>query len=147
MRKVSPITRTVGNKSNIRKKTIEQLKSYGKDFRIGDIIDLTQQKQKDKPNLYLIYEIVVSLDFNGKNKTDKVDDELPDVDIKFKVHPIIQNYTMKAFKESQKAQDYILKHIDEEYVLDKNSIVCLFEIGSRKIPDDRLVFENFVMNF
>lgn len=103
LRKVSPLTRIASNKSNIRKQTTEQPKSYGKDFRIGDIIDLTQQKQKDKANLYLIYEILVSLDFNGKNKTEKVDDELPDVDIKFKVHPIIQSYTIKAFPEAQRA--------------------------------------------
>ena len=44
---------------------------------------------------------MVSLDFSGKGKTDKVDDELPDIDIKFKVHPIIQNYTMTAFPESE----------------------------------------------
>lgn len=95
----------------------------------------------------MIYEILVSLDFNGKGKTDKVDDELPDIEIKFKVHPIIQNYTMKAFRESIIAQDYIQTHIDEEYALDKNSLVCLFEIGNRNIVDDRLQFENFVMNF
>jgi hypothetical protein len=76
-----------------------------------------------------------------------VDDELPDIDIKFKVHPIIQSYTMKAFKESIVAQEYIRKNIDDEYILDKNSIVCLFEIGHRNIEDERLEFENFVMNF
>lgn len=51
----------------------------------------------------MIYEIIVSLDFNGKNFTEKVDEELPDIIIKFKVHPIIQSYTMNAFEESIKA--------------------------------------------
>lgn len=141
MTKPSPLNRT----SNVRKGN--ESKSYGKDFGIGDIIDLTQQKLKDKANLYLIYEIVVSLDFSGKGKTDKVDDELPDIDIKFKVHPIIQNYTMAAFPESEGAQEYIQTNIDDEYALDKNSLVCLFEIGNRNINDERLIFENFVMNF
>ena len=92
--------------NNLRSKANES-KSYGKNFGIGDIIDLTQQKRKDKANLYLIYEILISLDFNGNGNTDKVDDELPDIEIKFKVHPIIQNYTQEFFKESLTAEKYI----------------------------------------
>lgn len=40
MQKVCPLTRT----GNIRTTKGYESKSYGKDFGIGDIIDLTQQK-------------------------------------------------------------------------------------------------------
>jgi hypothetical protein len=34
-----------------------------KDFRVGDLIDFSENKQKGKANLYLILEITVKFDF------------------------------------------------------------------------------------
>ena len=54
---------------------------------------------------------------------------------------------MNAYPESKDALDFINKNIEPEYALDKNSTVCLFEIGNREINDDRLDFENLVNSF
>lgn len=88
------------------------------------------------------------LDFSGKkSKIEKQDKTLPDIDIKFKVHPIIQAYSMSAYPESKDALKFINEKIESEYALDKNSNVCLFEIGGREINDSRLKFENIVNSF
>lgn len=56
------------------------------------------------PNLYLIYNIKISLDFSGKNnRTEKIDKDLPDIIIKFKTHPIINYYNQLNFSEARKA--------------------------------------------
>lgn len=54
---------------------------------------------------------------------------------------------MGAFPEAEKALKTINEKIEPEYKLDKNSLVCLFEIGNRKIEDDRLEFENIIESF
>ena len=145
---MSPNTAS-GNKTSARQRSnTKQEKAYGKDFRIGDIIDFTQQKVKDQANLYLIRDIQIVLDFSGKqNKVEKQDKKLPDIEIKFKVHPIIQSYSSKAFPEAEQALKYINENIEADYALDKNSTVCLFEIGQREIKDDRLDFGHLVQTF
>ena len=91
---------------------------------------------------------MVVLDFSGKKpKVEKVDDKLPDIDIRFKVHPIVQLYSIGAFPEAKTALKTINEKIEPDYKLDKNSLVCLFEIGNRKIKDDRLEFENIINQF
>jgi len=88
------------------------------------------------------------LDFSGKNNvTEKLDKDLPDIFIKFKTHPIINYYNQKNFTDSEIALKYINDKIDSEYKFDKNSNVCLFELGYRDLKDERLEFENLVMNF
>lgn len=72
---------------------------------------------------------------------------MPDIEIKFKVHPIIQSYSLKAFPEAEQALKFINENIETDYALDKNSIVCLFEIGQREIKDPRLDFEHLVQTF
>ena len=96
----------------------------------------------------MIYDIQITLDFSGKkNITEKIDKDLPDISINFKTHPIVNYYNQINFKQSTDALKYINENIDSEYKFDKNSNVCLFELGYRGLKDDRLEFENFVMNF
>ena len=116
-----------------------------KDFRVCDLIDFTFHKQRGKVNLYLIREIQIKFDYSGKTdgKLEKLDDSLPDIEIKFKVHPIIQKSTATNYQESNEALDLIQATIDEDFNLDNHGLVGLFEIGHRKEEDERLHFENF----
>ena len=116
-----------------------------KDFRVCDLIDFTFHKQRGKVNLYLIREILIKFDYSGKTdgKIEKLDDPLPDIEIKFKVHPIIQKTTTQNYQESFHALDVIRDTIDPEFNLDNHGVVGLFETGHRKHEDDRLEFENF----
>lgn len=66
-----------------------------KDFNTGDIIEFTgSTKHKKMSNHYLVRNITVSLDYSKKkdvkSSVEKQDDTLPDVDITFGVHPIVQ---------------------------------------------------------
>ena len=72
---------------------------------------------------------------------------MPDISINFKTHPIVNYYNQHNFKESISALKCINENIESDYKFDKNSNVCLFELGYRELKDDRLDFENFVMNF
>jgi hypothetical protein len=64
--------------------------NLGKDFRVCDIIDFGFQKKAGLPERYLIRGIRITLDFSGENsKIEKQDEELPDIDIVFKVHPLV----------------------------------------------------------
>ena len=66
-----------------------------KEFRVCDIIDFTFNRKKEWANLYLVRDILVRLDFSGKeSKIEKQDESLPDIDIVFKTHPVIQKSTM-----------------------------------------------------
>ena len=74
---------------------------------------------------------------------DKLDDTLPDIDIKFKVHPIIDKSTYGNYKESQQAIKVIQDTIDPNFSLDNHGYIGIFETGHRKEEDERLLFENF----
>ena len=149
-RKVSPNT---GGKSKSQprranSRTIE----YGKNLRVGDLLDLTQQKKKDKANMYLIREIKIVLDFNVDPirtpiLTEKYEEDLPWVHLSFKVHPVIQLYSLAAFPNAVEALKLINETIEPDYKLDKNSIVCLFEIGGSDVDDSRLEFGDLLKSF
>ena len=90
-----------------------------KDFRVCDILDFTYAKEKKMPNLYLIREICINLDFSGNyNKIEKEDETLPDIEIFFKIHPIIQKMHLSQFPEAKVALDIIQKKIDDTFALD-----------------------------
>ena len=73
---------------------------------------------------------------------------MPDIEIEFKVHPILnmKNLQNPIFKEAKIAADIISQKVDQEYILDHKGSICLFEIGKRPISDNRLEFEKFVYN-
>ena len=118
-----------------------------KDFRVCDLIDFTFHKQRGKVNLYLIREILIKFDYSGKtDRIEKQDDTLPDIEIKFKVHPIIQKSTTNNYEESLTALQHIQDTIDPDFNLDNHGVVGLFETGHRKEDDERLHFENFAQS-
>ena len=111
-----------------------------KEFRVCDIIDFTFNKHKEHPHLYLIREVLIRLDYST-SKIEKQDETLPDIEIIFKTHPIIQKSTQNLFPESKIAIDIIKEKIDENFILDNHGFIGIFETGQRKIVDKRLDFE------
>ena len=94
---------------------------------------------------------MIEFDMSGKQADDKFnedkDQKLPNIYIKFKVHPVIQHYCIDTYKEAKVALEVIRKEIEPDYDLKKHSIICLFEVGNRKIDDKRLDFESICTAF
>jgi hypothetical protein len=75
---------------NLTNICFELCNNTNRDFSECDLIEFnTGLRQKDLPSLYLIREIILTLDYSGKkNQTEKQDETLPDIDIQFKTHPV-----------------------------------------------------------
>jgi len=104
--------KNAGRKEGSIDKQKNETNQHDKNFKICDIIDFTYNRNKHHPNLYLIREIIIILDFSGKQKIEKQDESLPDIEINFKTHPLIQRGNLNNFKEAKVAVDEIKKNID-----------------------------------
>lgn len=80
---------------------------------------------------------MITLDFRGEGK--------PDIDVKFKTHPIIRKCDMRTFSQSKLAFKKIKKDISSTFHVNPN-IIGLFEIGYRILHDERLEFSKFLQN-
>ena len=69
---------------------------------------------------------------------------MPDIEIIFKTHPIVQKSNLISYPEAQQALDIIKDKMDENFVLDNHGYIGVFEVGHRVNNDKRLEFETFV---
>jgi len=97
----------------------------------------------------LILEFNFDLNKKGtqsESKVEKQDDTLPDISVVIKTFPVVQKNNLAHFPEANTALKIIQDEIDEDYKLDHQGCICLFEMGYRDIKDPRLEFEKFLHN-
>ena len=71
--------------------------NHQRNFRPGDIIDLSQLPIRGRPNLFLLNEIVIHLDYTRINEKGRK----PHFEIDLKTFPIVDSQSIEYFKDAK----------------------------------------------